>query len=263
MPSPAAHRLTLAHRAELAALGAVVAQEVSRIAATVDVADVDGWWERTVDGLVELVLAAFSGSRTLATRYLREHAALDGRVVEPVAALWSTERARTSLRVTGPVAWKGHLALTGDVAGATVAMRETLAASAQRLALTGSRDTVDATVDVGGPIVGWRRVVDEDPCAFCAMLASRGAVYTSEAAAAQVVGRAGGIRGTRALGMAFHDGDECVVEPLYVGEEEPPEVIELQERWERVTAGHSGQAAIRAWRRDWEGQHGVQRVTAA
>jgi len=251
MPSPAAHRLTRQHQAELAALGLVVAQEVTRIARTVRPGDVDGWWARVVRDLVALVAAAFAGSRRLAGEYVREHAAVEGVDLAPVPARWDTSWAETVLRVTGPVEWKRHLAETGDERAAGEAMAETLAGSAQRLALAGSRDTVAETVRRRGRIVGWRRVPDADPCAFCAMLASRGAVFESRQTATRV-GFAGRIRGTRLLGQSYHDNDQCVAEPLYEREDEPAYVDELYGQWLEVTAGHSGADAIRVWRRYWD-----------
>ncbi|MPZ27534.1 MAG: hypothetical protein GEV12_14275 [Micromonosporaceae bacterium] len=242
MPGPAANRLSLAHQAELSALSAVVGQEVRRLAATVDTSDVDAWWRRVLDELLTLVATAFAGSRTLGSRYLRQHAALEGVTAEPVLAQWNTERAVTALRVTGPVEWKRNLARTGQPAAADRAMQSTLAGSAQRLAEAGSRETVDATVAGSDLIVGWRRVTDADPCFFCAMLASRGAVYKTA--------------GTAGAGNPFHDHDQCTVEPLYMRETEPPEVQRLADLWREVTAGHSGKAAIREWRRWWDQNRG-------
>lgn len=50
----------------------------------------------------------------------------------------------------------------------------------------------------------WRRVTDGDPCAFCAMLASRGPVYTETTALAR------GFDGLR-----YHKGCGCTAEPWY------------------------------------------------
>lgn len=251
MPSRQAHRLTRSHQAELAALGALVEREVRRIAATAQPADVDAWWRRVVDDLVALVAAAWRGSAVLAERYLVEHARIEGVAVTPTVARWVTERALTSLRVTGPVSWKSSYKRTGSEAAASRAMAESLSGAAQRLALSGARDTVDATVRRSRRIVGWRRVADEDPCAFCAMLASRGAVYKSRAVALEV-GRSDRIRGPRRAGQAYHDNDQCVAEPLYVGEDEPEWVDELYQQWLEVTGDHYGAAKVDAWRRYWD-----------
>ena len=49
----------------------------------------------------------------------------------------------------------------------------------------------------------WRRVTDGNPCAFCAMLASRGPVYTETTVT------------TRHDGMRYHKGCGCTAEPWY------------------------------------------------
>lgn len=77
----------------------------------------------------------------------------------------------------------------------------------------------------------WRRVTDGNPCGFCAMLASRGPVYTSEASASRIGGRGKAIdptaprkrggqakgiraRGKGRLGDRFHSLCGCTVEPF-------------------------------------------------
>ncbi len=77
----------------------------------------------------------------------------------------------------------------------------------------------------------WRRVTDGNPCGFCAMLASRGPVYTSEESASRIGGRGkaidptaprkrgGQAKGVRArgkgkLGDKFHTRCGCTVEPF-------------------------------------------------
>lgn len=245
MPGPAANRLSRAHQSELAAVAALVGERTRQVAAGADPGDIDGWWRRVVRELLQLLVAAFVGSRTLGARHLRRHAALEGVRVEPTLAQWDTARAATALRVTGPVTWKRTLAHSGSEDVARRTMATMLAGSARRLALAGERDTVAATVRDSDVIVGWRRQTDADPCAFCAMLASRGAVYKTEATA----GGFGGIQ--------FHDHDQCIAVPLFEREEEPPEVERLQDLWREVTARRSGRAAIREWRRWWDENRGT------
>ena len=224
--------------------------------------DVDAWLARTMPRLLTIVAAGFTASRRRATVYLSEHAAVEGRTVVPVPALWVPQRVVASARVTGPVAFKTNLAETGDIAAAKRSMEEQLPAAMQRQAMAGSRDTIRRTVDTSREIIGWRRVVDADPCAWCAMLASRGAVYGSAVAASGVVGRRDKLRGTRQWGQAYHDGDECTVEPVYEDEADPPEVEALYDEWLQVTSGKSGKAALRAWRQHWDEQRETTRESA-
>jgi len=91
-------------------------------------------------------------------------------------------------------------------------------------------------------IVGWRRVISDSPCDFCVgLLAQQGTIYDSEEAAE----------------FEAHDGCSCTAEPIWARETEPPEVRLLQEAWDRVTAGLSGKAAVRAWRKHWRATQAV------
>lgn len=238
MPSPAANQLTQRHRAEVIAVGRAVVGPVRQLATQAQTGDIDGWLDSTLDRLLTIIRAGWVTSRRLGDRYLREHARAEGRAVVPVSGLWVPERVIASARVTGPVEFKRHLERTGDEAAAKRVMAKTLSASAQRHALAGERDTVLATARESDVIVGWRRVTDADPCYFCAMLASRGAVY-----------------GQATVGFEAHDGDECTAEPLYEHEDEPESVLRLQERWREATAGTSGVASLRAWRRYWDNRN--------
>lgn len=186
--------------------------------------------------------------------HLEEHAAAEGRTVEPTPAEWNTEQVVTSLRVTGPVAFKQAIAAGKTEDQALESMAAQMAGSAERLVLAAERDTVMATVESSDEIVGWRRVPDDDPCAWCAMLVSRGAVYKSRGSATRVVGRRGRARGNQPLGTSYHDYCQCTAEPLYEHEDEPAEVDDLYRQWLEVTAGKSGDAALRAWREYWDGR---------
>lgn len=254
MPGPTASRLTRQHQRDLHAVGRAVAAPVHNLARKATVADIDGWFERVLARIVASVRAGWLAARRDTDEYLRAHARAEGRAVVPQSAVWVPERVVASARVTGPVAFKKHIAAGGSEIDARRLMARTLPAAAQRLAYAGGRETVEATVKESDVILGWRRVTDGDPCAFCALLASRGAVFLSEKSATTVVGRRGVARGNRAVGESYHDGCGCIAEPLYEHEDEPPSVLDLQEQWRTATAGTSGKSAIRAWRRHWDQQ---------
>ena len=69
------------------------------------------------------------------------------------------------------------------------------------------------------------------------LMVGRGAVYSKQTARFQ-----------------SHDRCSCKPELLYRREPEPPEVRRLSEQWSQATAGHSGKAAIEAWRQYVTGQ---------
>lgn len=66
-----------------------------------------------------------------------------------------------------------------DVARPNRALTLTLGTAA-RITLDGARTTTFDTMHADPVAVGWYRVTDDDPCAFCALLASRGVVYKAE-----------------------------------------------------------------------------------
>ncbi len=223
---------------------AEVSRGVRHVASGADLDDIDAWWQRVVEEIVALLAAGWALARDLAELFLGEHARIEGHEVTPTLAEWNTERVLTALRVTGPVAFKEHIRSGGTPVSARVSMANQLAGSSERLAMAGERETVEATIEDSGEIVGYRRVGDSDPCAWCAMLIGRGAVYKSRRTAGDVL----------AGGNQYHDNDGCTVEPLYEHEDEPAEVADLYQQWLDVTAGKSGKDAIGAWRRYWEGR---------
>lgn len=94
-----------------------------------------------------------------------------------------------------------------------------------------SADTVVGNASVDRAPVRFQRVPSPGCCAFCGMLASRGAAYSSKAAASGVVGRgvdvsktrgrrggqARGVRsrGSRGIGQEFHDHCKCRAVPVF------------------------------------------------
>jgi hypothetical protein len=232
VPSAQARLLTRSHRRELGLVAGLVSRRVRVVAARAVVADIDAWWDGQATSVERIVTAGHDAAATLGARYLRRHAAVEGVAVEPIRAAANLTEIGTSLRVTGPIAFKKHLELSGSEAAALRVMGDRLAGSAERLALLGERSTVMDTFAESDQLVGHRRVTSGDPCAFCAMLASRGAVYSK-----------------RTVDFQAHDSCRCTPEPLYQRESEPKSVVALRDQWEQATAGLSGVDALNAFRR--------------
>jgi hypothetical protein len=249
MPSSRANQRTALHQRELLLVTALVARQVRQLTRRADTRGIDAWWDRNEGLFHRLVLRGFVTSRALAARYLRQHAAIEGHAVRPTMVSLPAEQVAASLRVTGPVAFKTHMRATGSDMASLRTMETTLAGSAERLALEGERRTFDETFEQSTTIVGYRRVARPGACAFCLMLASRGAVYRRESSAERVVGHAGRTRGSRAIGESYHDGCRCFAAPLYDHEDEPEDVLALRERWNEASAKESGTAALNAFRR--------------
>ncbi len=246
MPT-AAERLAQAHQRDVALIAGGVSSEVFNVALGADPAAVSTWFFAAVDGIMARITVGHAQTRLAGMDYLRRDAALHGVNLSPVPASLNSMQARTALRVTGPVAFKTAISAGAYQHEALQSMATQMSGSAQRLVMAGDRDTFERTFTSGRGIVGYRRVLVGKSCGFCAMLASRGAVYVSESSA--LVAKDG---------LKFHDHCNCGVTALYKHQQEPPEVQRLYRQWRRVTAGRSGAAAQREWRKHWE-----QRATPA
>ena len=205
-------------RRDLAAIGTAVGTDVKRIARRATSADIDGWFNREQGQLQRITTSGFQLSARLGSLFLAESAVEAG--VDPSRgiprAVIDAAQILTSLRVTGPVAFKINVALTGDPTTALRVMTNRLVGSSQRLAMLGARSTINYAIDTGASgIIGYRRVTAPGACKFCTMLAGRGAVFTSAASASTVVGRGGRPRGTQAIGRPFHDSCRCVIEVIF------------------------------------------------
>lgn len=211
-----------------------------------DVADIDSWWEQVSPQIQQEILTGQSALARLARGYLVAHARLEGVTIAAAVVEPNAQQIATSLRVSGPVAFKTQMAASGSEVQATRVMASQLQGAATRLVLEGDRETTMRTFTDNDAIEGWRRVGGSgSPCPFCLMLIGRGAVYSKESSRFQ-----------------SHDRCSCKPELLYRREPEPPEVRRLSEEWSRVTSGHTGKAAIEAWRKHIAGQRG-QRTEGA
>lgn len=97
--------------------------------------------------------------------------------------------------------------------------------TATRLVNDGARDTITRSIKRDDKALGWLRSTDDDPCAFCRMLASRGPVYKTRATA----------------GFQAHDHDRCHPEPFFEGSVVPrlnqqfKQEYDAAQTWARVT----------------------------
>lgn len=160
--------------------------------------------------------------------------------------------------------WASGPAFDAAVGIATsVSPADLLSGSLQRRVFNGSRMTVvrNAMREEGAT---WARYASANACAFCRMLAIRGATYSSKEAATTVVGRgkamdttdaairaaggdrrqggqfaAGGVkmRGSRKGGDRFHDHCRCMAVPVRPGEtyKPPPYVEDWQQQYVDAT----------------------------
>ncbi len=107
-----------------------------------------------------------------------------------------------------------------------------------------ARETVQQVAD-DTPGAAWARMLTgPTSCGFCAMLASRGPIYSSE----YIATHRGG-----ASAKAYHDGCDCVAVLVLSKDWEGARAHEnLENLWEQTGRKHSGKAARNAFRRSWD-----------
>lgn len=234
-----AARLTEAHRL---AQARVSNQVIARILAAwplLDPLDIDATVDRWLAVSLPIVRQGRRTSARLAANYLSAFRTLEvgvdtARFTPVLAEDLVVEQVTTSLMVTGPVALRRGVARRRPLAELLNTARSATGAAAMRHTLNGGRDTITATVQADGRALGWARATSGKPCAFCAMLASRGPAYKSEGTA----------------DFQPHDSCHCQPEPVYRRDADWPAGSKQYRRlWDEHAAGLSGPDALNAFRR--------------
>lgn len=245
MASTAAGRLlTAQQRRQQMAVRARTLQTVLALWPLFDVRRIDQTWPALEPALVALVERGYSESAAVGNAYYHTFRAAEGITgnLPPVAApALDRVAVATSLRVTGPVEAKRLVGLNRpDVANRTLVM---LSGAIGRHVMDGGRNTIIASAtaerQTTGRRVGWARVTSGDPCAFCAMLASRGPVYSESTGDFQA-----------------HDACGCTVEPMFRDTRSawPPRSREWRDLYNEATADAESGDLLNAFRRAYEGR---------
>ena len=110
-------------------------------------------------------------------------------------------------------------------------VRSRLAGATQRYVSNSARQTLERNVSHEG--ARWARHASANACAFCRMLATRGAVYSSETAAG---------------GDKYHDDCHCLPVPIRPGDsyQPPPYVTEWDRQYAAATREARGTRAVLA-----------------
>jgi len=122
------------------------------------------------------------------------------------------------------------------------------AAAGKMVADVGRNELIEA-IEADRQARGWARVTRPGACAFCLMLATRGAVYKDEGAA----GRDSNVKFVGAGSYKFHDHCRCTIQPLFGAIYEPPEHIREAKRLYRESTKGEGDK-LNAFRRALEGR---------
>lgn len=200
--------------------------------------DLAGTWESFEAALLAIIGVHSAESAALAAEYYRAFRFAEGIGGTPTVRIAPTEPTEDiirNLRYVGLVnTEKLLLANRPDVAEV---MFTNMSGETSRQVLNRGRDTLVGSVEADARALGWARVTDSKPCAFCRMLASRGPVYSQ-----------GG-------GFSAHAHCGCSVEPVYSETQPwPGRAREWRDEWNETTQGLSGADARLAFRRHVEGR---------
>lgn len=198
-----ARRLTETHRLAQARLGAQTVAQMFTAWRLLDPENLDGTIDRWLRIAVPLVERQRTISAQLAGNYLTTFRALEIGTTGPrftpvLVPTVAAEAIATSLTVTGPVSMKSAASRGVIITQAEDVARSRAAAAAMRHTLNGGRETVVQTMRADPRALGWARATSGKTCAFCAMLAGRGAVYSEDTA-----------------DFEAHDHCACSAEPVY------------------------------------------------
>lgn len=258
---PAAEQVRLAeqHRRAQALIAAALTRDLARLWRTLFRPSNPGpSWRAVRMAAAALVRDRRGQSAVVAGRYYRQARADAGaagrsRIVSPMDL--PEERLFANLDATGIGSYSRSVRAGAPPAKAGDAAAVNLSGAGTRLALEGGRSVVADTAKDDAEAIGWARVTDADPCSWCLMLVSRGAVYRSAATA----GRLKNDRFTGDGQFKFHDHCGCTAAPVWSADDPVLDrADDLYDQWQSVTSGFSGGDAINVWRRYWEAKQAGQ-----
>lgn len=164
----------------------------------------------------------------------REAEQVPGDVPKRPPQLAEARHVNGSLFLSGPIEVKRAIAQGASTEQAMRRGQAATAGAASRLALNAGRHHVETLVVADEQAVGYQRVIKSaKPCAFCAMLASRGAVYKA---------------GRYPPRTKYHDHCSCAAIPLFKGSKQHQQAQFYAELWKRTTKGKRGKDAVNAFR---------------
>lgn len=231
----AGRELTEQHRLEQLAVRAAAARDVTRLMSAYDWADIDRSWMAVAPGMEAVVRDYSRQSAGTAGGYYQAFRTAEGAGGQAALRLAQgppSEALQYSLGFYGRIVPKQLLQRgTQNLAGESLAH---MLGGATRHVLNGGRNTLIGSVQQDRQAVGYARVTAANPCAFCAMLAGRGAVYKEST-----------------VGFEAHDHCACSAEPVYKRDADlPGRGDEFQSVYQEHASGSSD--PLNAFRRAYE-----------
>jgi len=240
--TPEGALLTRRHYVAQLGVRAATSRDVMQLWGVVDPTNLTGTYDRFARAATTLTRARHGTSAGVAADYqesFRKAEQVAGRAAVKLARPLGVADALNAIRgagLTGII--NSRKAGFSPQAAARNGLVKVLGATT-RLVLGGGRDTIIESVAADTQVSRWQRVTSGEPCAFCAMLATRGAVFSANTA-----------------DFEAHDHCSCSAEAAYEGSAMPLTSQRLASQWDNVTAGLSGDDALNAFRQSLAGSDG-------
>lgn len=191
--------LTEVHRLAQLRLGTRTVVQLRAVWPLLDPDDLDGTFPTWLSAVQPIVESNRFQSTELAAAYFAalrlQHLGDAGSVVRAEAL--DPNVLATSMLVTGPVSIRSNLTRM-TMAAATDIAESRVAGAAMRHTLNAGRETITSSIRADRRALGYQRIASGNACAFCSMLADRGAVY-----------------GENSASFEAHDRCGCTAEPVF------------------------------------------------
>lgn len=260
----AGRELTESHRRRQNDLAAgVVGRILAMFDRIFDLDDIDGTGVAFVREATPVVVAGRERSREVSGAYLSQFQYIEAPGLDEPPVIGpdtvDTDQIFAELLQAIIASAKAMIKKGYDYPDTRDATRRALGGKATKVIADGGRSVIENDVRTGGAgrgPVGYARVVDADPCPFCAMLASRGVYYMGSEAPGSLLYRSDSFADVDARfegdgRFKVHDGCQCTLEPVYYSGDGllqlPGNGNQLAKEWAEVAAGRDDPAG--AWRR--------------
>jgi hypothetical protein len=211
------------------AIRAQLMRDVTRLWPALDAKRLDETFPGWIRAMILLVTGYHGQSAQAAAAFYRQARADATQSPAPGSVIRLAQKPAEEW-LTRAFGYAGPGMLSRDTARPGTALSTTLG-TASRIALDGGRSTVLNTVQHDPVAVGWYRVTDGQPCAFCALLAARGVVYKKDTA-----------------GFQAHNDCGCSGAPAFSHGQQLPEISRVAAQ---VYTERGSGDALAAFRKAW------------
>lgn len=243
------------HRQSQSRLSGMVAADIYPLTQLIDYDNIAGSYRSIEPYLLRIIVERGAQAEALAAEFyaaIRTAESISGLYTPRGADALDLRKVQRNLRIVGP-GKAGKMMQLGQP-NVEESMFTNLAGEAQRNVVNRNRSATVNTGTADKKCVGWVRVTDGNPCAFCAMLASRGPVFKDAkmaTAGSKRVRKTRKLDGIKVDGYRAHPNCGCIAKPVYAPDDPwPGRGEEFRKIWDESTVGESGKNALNAFRRE-------------